>query len=175
MTQVSITIKKLTQAMIPAIVDGFHAANWPKLASTFETYLEEQDNEQRIIWVAFSNNAVAGYITLNYVSLYPPFQEQNIPEVMDFNVLPAFRNQGIGTTLLKLAEQKALETHHAVGLGVGLYADYGQALKLYIKHGYQPNGCGVTYHYKPVAPGANVCLDDGLVLWFTKNLTIALN
>lgn len=171
MAQISTTIKKLTKAMIPAIVDSFYAANWPKPASIFETYLEEQNNEQRMIWVAFNDDAVAGYITLNYASLYHPFQEQNIPEIMDFNVLPAFRKQGIGTTLLKLAEQKALESHHAVGLGVGLYADYGQALKLYIKHGYQPDGRGVTYHYQPVTPGANVCLDDDLVLWFTKSRT----
>ena len=84
--------------------------------------------------------------------------------------------QPFGISLTKamipaIAEKKALETHDTVGLGVGLYADYGQALKLYIKHGYQPNGHGVTYHYKPVAPGSNVCLDDDLVLWFTKNLT----
>lgn len=43
---------------------------------------------------------------------------------------------------------------------------------------YRPNlyildGRGITYDYKIVKPGTQVCLDDDLVLWVTKKLTRA--
>lgn len=89
---------------------------------------------------------------------------------MDLNVLPPYRGKGIGSTLLNIAEQNAAMQCHYVGLGVGLYGDYGNAQKLYVARGYKPDGCGVTYHYNIVAPGNTVRVDDDLVLWFTKKL-----
>ena len=35
-----------------------------------------------------------------------------------------------------------------VGIGVGLYPDYGSAQRLYIKRGYLPDGHGATYNYE---------------------------
>lgn len=89
---------------------------------------------------------------------------------MDFNVLPVMRNKGIGSALLEIAEKEAAKKSAIVGLGVGLYADYGAAQKLYVKRGYVPDGLGVTYKYKDIKPGAKVDLDDDLVLWFIKEL-----
>lgn len=158
----------LSTALIPKIVEAFHLAHWPQPSSLFEHYLKEQYENERLIWVALCEEAIAGYITLKWRSAYVAFQEQNIPEIMDFNVLPQFRNRGIGTALLTIAETHAFQNHETIGLGVGLYADYGQALKLYVKHGYKPDGQGVTYDYQTVEPGKSICLDDDLVLWFTK-------
>ena len=87
---------------------------------------------------------------------------------MDLIVLPDFRKQGIGSLLIAHAEQEAFIQHDTVGLGTGLYADYGQAIKMYIDRGYKPDGRGVTYNYQTVTPGDTVCLDDDLVLWFSK-------
>lgn len=101
-------------------------------------------------------------------SAYQPFQKMNIPEIMDLNVLPAFRKQGIGSLLIARAEEEAFKQYNMIGIGVGLYADYGQALKIYIDRGYKPDGRGVTYNYQMVKPGDNVCLDDDLILWFNK-------
>jgi GNAT superfamily N-acetyltransferase len=128
--------------MTPLLVDAFGSANWPKPASIFEQYLQEQTENQRLVWIAMKQEQIAGYITLKWRSLYPPFQQQDIPEIMDFNVLPQFRRQGIGTALLLCAEQYAFKHHETIGLGVGLYADYGQPLQIYIKHGYKPDGRG---------------------------------
>ena len=169
MTLSNMAIHPLSAETIHLLVDAFEAANWSKPTALFETYLSEQQKAQRFIWVAYFENKVAGYITLKKKSSYPPFQNNAIPEIMDFNVLPNFRNQGIGSRLLETAEKKAFTLHHTVGLGVGLYPDYGQALKLYFKNGYQPDGLGVTYQYQAVAPGSQVTLDDDLVLWFTKS------
>ena len=57
-----------------------------------------------------------------------------------------------------------------IGLGVGLYADYGAAQRLYVRLGYQPDGRGITYHEKLVVPDQLVRVDDDLILWLTKRL-----
>ena len=73
--------------------------------------------------------------------------------------------------LLNALEAEAASAGKAiVGIGVGLYADYGAAQKLYASRGYKPDGHGVTYSHKAVAPGTSVLLDDDLVLWMRKSL-----
>ena len=161
----------MSQEDIDLIVTQFAAHNWPKPKSTFTDYLQEQGHQERLIWVAFYDTHFAGYITLKWHSLYPAFNQQKIPEIMDLNVLPPYRNKGIATALLDCAEAEGFKKHPVLGIGVGLYADYGQAQRLYVQRGYIPDGLGITYAYKTVAPGAMVCLDDDLVLWFTKRFS----
>jgi len=165
-------IRDMHSADIPVIVAAFKKLNWDKPAATFEKYLEEQLNGIRKVWIAESGGNFAGYITLNFHSHYEPFNREKIPEIMDLNVLPPFRNQGIGSLLLDMAEETAFQHASAVGLGVGLYAGedggYGMAQRLYVRRGYIPDGNGLTWNYEKVAPGSQVVLDDDLVLWFTK-------
>ena len=99
-----------------------------------------------------------------------PFREQGIPEIQDFNVLPGFRTRGIGSRLLDAAEQLVAERSSVVGIGVGLYADYGAAQRLYVRRGYLPDGRGVSYCGRPILGGETVVADDDLVLHFTKRL-----
>tara|TARA_B100000989_G_C19527590_1_gene467760 strand:- start:1323 stop:1838 length:516 start_codon:yes stop_codon:yes gene_type:complete len=169
-----ISIRPFTTTDIKPIVAAFQQANWPKPIAIFETYYQEQINHARMVWVAYCDDVIAGYVTLKWQSLYKPFYEQSIPEIIDLNVLPDFRLQGIGTRLLEKAEQLAKTKSSTVGLGVGLYGGpdggYGSAQRLYIKHGYIPDGRGVTYNYKPVQPGASCPVDDDLILWFCKQL-----
>lgn len=165
---IELTIRKFTKNDIPLIVERFATHQWFKPISTFEKYLEEQQQGIRDVWLAFDKTEFAGYVTLTKESLYPPFKKDHIPEIVDLNVLPPFRNKGIGALLIETAEHEAFKTNHTVGIGVGLYKDYGQAQKIYIARGYQPDGLGITYNYQPIEPGKMVCLDDDLVLWFTK-------
>jgi GNAT superfamily N-acetyltransferase len=124
--------------------------------------------------VANVHNQFAGYVTLKWQSQYPSFKAENIPEIMDLNVLPAFRKMGIGSLLLDRAEKEAATRSKVVGIGVGLYAGadggYGPAQRLYVKRGYIPDGKGVTYNYEPTILGNSYPLDDELVLFFTKKL-----
>ncbi|CEK10757.1 GNAT family N-acetyltransferase [Legionella hackeliae] len=169
-----ISIKTLDLSDIPVIVDAFKKINWQKPASLFNSYYQEQRKSERIIWLAYLGGQFAGYITLKWVSQYDPFAKLNIPEIMDLNVLPNFRKFGIGSTLLQIAEEKAIIRGNIVGIGVGLYggADggYGPAHRLYVKKGYIPDGLGVTYNYQLAVPGQAYSLDDDLILWLTKNL-----
>lgn len=170
----TISIRPLSSSDIPTLVKAFQEANWPKPATLFEQYLLEQDHGERSVWVAQVDNQCAGYVTLKWHSPYPPFATAHIPEIMDLNVLPTFRGKGIGSQLLAIAENEAAPKSNIVGLGVGLYGGpdggYGAAQRLYVRSGYIPDGKGVTYHYKSATPGSQVCLDDDLVLWFTKRL-----
>lgn len=153
---------------IPVMTKAFGISPWNKPASIFEQYWLEQQTNERCVWLAFLDEVFSGYITLKWHSAYQPFFDQQIPEIMDLNVLLPYRKCSIATQLLDLAEITAMQRSTQVGLGVGLYADYGSAQKLYLKRGYQPDGLGVTYYYKHVNPGENVCVDDDLILWFIK-------
>lgn len=163
--------KKLELSHIDLIVSAFLKADWPKPYSTFQTYYEEQQKGKRDIWVAFNEQQIAGYVTLKWYSDYKIFQEQNIPEIKDLNVLPQHRSQGIGTKLLILAEERVAQTNlREVGIGVGLDKTYGSAQKLYVKMGYIPDGNGLTYNGEVVEYGENILVDDDLNLWLTKRL-----
>ncbi len=170
----SVLVRPLTETDIPQIVEAFYTIHWDKPASLFKRYLQEQESGERLVWLALKQELPAGYITLKWQSLYPPFHDQNIPEIVDLNVLPPFRRCGIGSLLLDKAETEAATQSDQVGIGVGLYAGedggYGAAQRLYVKRGYVPDGRGVTYHYQPTVPGKSYPLDDDLVLWLTKEL-----
>jgi NTP pyrophosphatase (non-canonical NTP hydrolase)/GNAT superfamily N-acetyltransferase len=169
------SIGSLAANHIPLISQAFNTIGWNKPPSLFEEYLMEQELGDRLVWVAHFKGEFAGYVTLKWRSSYPSFQEQNIPEIMDLNVLPSFRKMGIGSLLLDAAEKEAATKSDIIGIGVGLYAGedggYGAAQRLYIKRGYIPDGKGVTYNYEPTIPGHSYALDDDLVLWFTKKLS----
>lgn len=163
-------IRLLREGDLPVLFKSFNELGWKKPLSLFKEYLNEQTKGNRLVWVAYRGTSLAGYVTLKWESLYLPFKSESIPEISDLNVLPSFRNQGAGTRLLDKAETAAYERSNRVGIGVGLYADYGSAQKLYVNRGYIPDGRGVTYNYQHVSPGKKVRLDDDLILWFIKNL-----
>ncbi|WPY00703.1 GNAT family N-acetyltransferase [Candidatus Trichorickettsia mobilis] len=167
-----IQIRHFIEEDIAVISDAFNQIGWNKPASLFAGYLKEQEAGERLVWVAHVKDEFAGYVTLKWQSQYPSFKAQNIPEIMDLNVLPDFRKMSVGSLLLDTAEKQAATKSQIIGIGVGLYAGadggYGAAQKLYVKRGYIPDGKGVTYNYEPTVPGNCYPLDDDLVLWFTK-------
>jgi GNAT superfamily N-acetyltransferase len=164
-----IQIKKLKDSFLASMVQGFDDSNWTKKPfSLFEKYLKEQKEGKRIVFVAFADGSFAGYVTLVWQSNYKQFSLNRIPEMKDFNVLPTFRRKGVGSLLLDKAEETAFTKSNIIGIGVGLYADYGSAQRLYVKRGYIPNGLGITYNNENVTPGKQYLIDDDLVLWFTR-------
>ncbi|MGA8163600.1 MAG: hypothetical protein WB791_01080 [Waddliaceae bacterium] len=79
----------------------------------------------------------------------------------------------LGKVLIKWLEDLAnQEGYDQIGIGVGLYRDYGPAQKLYFQLGYVPDGNGITYKDQPTVPGQAYPLDDDLILWLMKPLRI---
>lgn len=163
-------IRLLESQDIPGIVEAFQQLGWEKPTSQYERYLVEQASGARLAYLAFIKDQFAGYLTICWTSQYEPFRKEQIPEIVDFNVLPRFRRQGIGTQLMDKAESEVAKVSSIAGIGVGLTADYGAAQRLYVWRGYVPDGRGVWYRDHPVSYEEKVTIDDHLALYLTKKL-----
>jgi len=163
-------IRLLHAEDIEPIAAAFAKLGWHKSASQYEQYLSEQEAGLRVVLVSFLNGEFTGYLTILWRSHYSAFAAEKIPEIVDFNVLPQIRRQGIGSALMDEAERRVGEINAVVGLGVGLTADYGSAQRMYVKRGYLPDGRGLFSHGQPAQYGQPVLVDDDLVLYFTKSL-----
>jgi GNAT superfamily N-acetyltransferase len=163
-------IRLLEEKDIPDITNAFQKLGWHKPASLYECYLKEQRAGLRHIFLAFVEGEFAGYLTICWRSSYEPFQNQHIPEIVDFNVLPKFRRQGIGTQLMDAAENNIASVERVAGIGVGLDPDFGAAQRLYVLRGYIPDGRGLHYRDHYVKYGEQITVDYDLTLFFTKEL-----
>lgn len=131
--------------MIERDVDGITQtfSQWNKPRQQYERYWQEQQDGKRVTLVAVSGEQVVGYTNIIWQPEYEPFREAGIPEINDLNVINRFQKQGIGTALIKEAEQiAAAHGKKIIGIGFGLTADYGSAQRLYPKLGYIPDGRG---------------------------------
>jgi GNAT superfamily N-acetyltransferase len=168
---IPLTIRPLQTEDIQPIAAAFAAIGWHgKTAAQYERYLAEQEAGKRITLVSFQNGEFRGYVNVEWASGYTPFGEAGIPEITDFNVLPAHQRQGIGAQLMDEAERLAGERSPVVGIGVGMSAAYGAAQRLYVQRGYIPDGRGLTYDGRFLTEGETTRLDDSLVLYFTRRL-----
>ncbi len=154
-----------------AFSNAFSAIGWSKPAATFTGYLEEQSQGLRWVRVVEVHGQVAGYVTLRWAASDPELRSWEVPEIMDLNVLPEFRRNGLGTALLDAAEAEAALRGPRVGLRMGLHSGYGAAQRLYVRRGYVPDGAGALSGAEVVAEGAAVRLDDELTLRMIKDLS----
>ncbi|HBS43391.1 MAG TPA: GNAT family N-acetyltransferase [Paenibacillus sp.] len=120
--------------------------------------------------IVYYNDSVAGCCHLLFESKYPFFRDDNIPEINDLNIFPEYRRKQIASKLLDELELNAAKTSRFIGLGVGLYKDYGNAQRMYTSRGYVLDGRGITYNNVPVIPGNSVIVDDDLLLYLVKDL-----
>jgi len=165
-----VEIRLLKETDIQSIAAAFAELGWDKPAAQYQRYLTEQQAGLRVVLVAIVDGVFAGYVTIVWASGYACFLEAKIPEIVDFNVLPKFRRLGIGSQLLATAEACISEHSSLAGIGVGLTADYGAAQILYVRRGYIPDGRGICWGEKRCQHGDQVSVDDGLTLYFTKQL-----
>lgn len=115
-----VDIHLITSVDIEPIAKAFAVLGWHKPASQYQQYLNEQGIGQRVVLVASVDTVFAGYVTILWDSAYLPFREIGIPEIVDFNVLPRYRRQSIGTQLMDDAEHRIKMRSSISGIGVGL-------------------------------------------------------
>ncbi|MFE0756500.1 GNAT family N-acetyltransferase [Inquilinus sp. NPDC058860] len=155
-------------ARIAAVEGG---AAWNADAALWAGYLADQAAGRRTVRLAWNGDWPVGYGTLVWESDYPPFRAGAVPEINNLVVAASARGRGIGSALIRAFEDLARQAgRERIGLGVGLYADYGPAQRLYGGLGYRPDGNGITWQERPVVPGDSVPVNDDLVLWLIKRL-----
>lgn len=142
-----------------------------KTESYFRKCLQEQESGKRAVFMARLNGADAGYAMLNRRPKYSLYSKLSIPEIQDLNVIPAARQQGVATVIIKHCEDVARQEGTTdIGISVGLHSAFGAAQRLYVKLGYMPDGYGVTYDRQTVAAGEFHVVDDNLCLMMVKEL-----
>ncbi len=52
----------LKEHSISQLVEAFSKHNWQKPRTIFEQYLKEQEESQRVVWLAYDKDELAGYI-----------------------------------------------------------------------------------------------------------------
>jgi GNAT superfamily N-acetyltransferase len=169
----SLIIRPIQESDCTLISEAFMAQGWDKPVSQYHYYYQLQEAGARDVLIAALDGQFAGYLTIVWESGYAPFREQQIPEVVDFNVLMKFRRQGIGTALMDEAERRIAGVAGYAGIGVGLLADYGAAQALYARRGYVPDGRGVHLDGRTLKYGDEVVMGDDLVLSLRKNLGVS--
>jgi GNAT superfamily N-acetyltransferase len=158
---------------IPKIVSrySFPWSTPEKTRILWDTYYKEQKENIRSVAVLEKDHDILGYGSLLRKPESPFFANKNIPEVNAIWIDEPYRNQGYGTVLIKWIEDLARqEGYQQIGIGVGLYKDYGPAQRLYFQLGYAPDGNGITYKGELTTPGQSYPLDDDLILWLIKPL-----
>jgi len=68
------------------------------------------------------------------------------------------------------AEKRISERSRVAGIGVGMFQNYGSAQRMYILRGYVPDTLGLYYKGQHVKRGQEVCVDDELILYLTKEI-----
>ena len=160
---------------------GVADANWMQASVSKvdmrkrEGYFHEMCLQQAVGLLALlvaesGDQTYAGHVKVVWESEYPPFRESEIPEIQDLLVPPHYRRRGVATRLLDAAEEIVARRSSVAGLGVGLYAAYGPAQRLYVLRGYVPDGRGAYYSGSPIAGGQVLPFDDEAILYMTKVL-----
>lgn len=165
----NLTIRKMQAGDVALLDQQFIKQNWPSRKIVLTHYLAEQQSGERLVLIALFKSQVAGYVTLMTLAKAGPLQGM-YPEIADFNVFEQFQKFGIGGQLLTAIENAAQPMTKLVTLGVGLHSGYGPAQRLYVKHGFIPDGSGVWYNNRPLAMNAPCFNDNELVLYLSKSI-----
>lgn len=165
-------VRQAQPADIPALEQIAYAVSSRKEPDYFERCLREQAEGRRTVLLAsLDGENPAAYGMLNRWPNYIPFRRSGIFEIQDLNTAPPARRQNLASAIIRQCEAMARAegcTH--IGLGVGLYAGYGAAQRLYTRRGYLPDGAGVVYDSIPVVAGEVRPIDDDLNLMMVKAL-----
>jgi GNAT superfamily N-acetyltransferase len=134
-------------------------------------YLADHAEPDGASLIAARGPDVIGYAGIVWESNFAGFRSRGIPLVHQIAVAGPFRRRGIATMLMDAAEQLARDRGIAtLGITVGLFDEYGPAQRLYGRRGYIPDGRGACKGQRPLRKGAQVTMDDDLIIWLTKDL-----
>jgi len=153
---------------VDVIFNEYLACNWHPNRDIYQSYFDKQEARTLYVISAEYEGNFVGYATLHPVCDDGPFA--GYPVIVDFCVFNNYRNKGIGSKILDVAEEIAATLSDKVSLSVGVHSGYGAAQRMYIKRGYIPDGSGVWYNDLQLEQYADCKNDDNLVLFLSKDL-----
>ena len=142
---ISISIRLMREGDDEALFQAFVGMN--KTREQLQGYWRENQSQERVTLLAVEASAdgerVVGYGNVLWRSGYKPFAASGVPEIVDLNVLAAWRNRGIGTSLIRRAEEIARARGHGeIGIGFEMAPETSAAGRLYARLGYVSDGRG---------------------------------
>jgi len=127
----NIELRPLQESDLPILAATSGGPAWNGSSTLWLNYLDDQRQGSRTVRLAVCSHRILGYGTLLWHSAYHPFYQSGIPEISNLVVAESDRRQGIASQLIAEFEDLArLAGKSVIGLGVGLYADYGSAQRL---------------------------------------------
>jgi len=165
----SVEVRSMTKNDIDGIFNALDGYDVSKPYAYIAKCWQENLAGERTTFLALFEGEVVGWGHIVHKPAYAYFADNGIPEIQNFDVIPPFRKRGVGSQLIEVIERYAFERYDVIGIGFGLYVDYGIAQRLYVKLGFIPDGRGLMYDNQPVVPGSQVKVDDDLVLFLTKD------
>lgn len=167
MTEITLLTDALLDAWLEANIAGRGDSHLRRLLQFWQEMLDGK----RLIWAAWDAQEFLGHITLQTTSEYPPFRKNGIPEIVDLWVAPGARRRKAGSKLLQAVVKEAKRRKAAaIGLGVGVTADYGAAHRLYSLAGFVPDGSGLWVQGRAGRTGDKILLDHRAILMWVKTL-----
>ena len=163
-------VREAVEGDLASMRARFGLNGWRKPHGYFEGLFEAAARDELCLGIAVDGEDYVGHLKVVWRPDYLGFRSAGIPEIQDLAVLPDYRRHGLGSRLLGWAEQRIATRSEVAGIGVGLYADYGPAQRMYVGRGYVPDGAGIYSGVTAVEPGGRVRVDDELVLWLVKHL-----
>ncbi len=123
-------IRSLHKTDIHKIVSRY-SSPWTtpeKIKTLWDTYYQEQKDKVRTVAVIEKDDEILGYGSLLRKPESPFFAQKNITEVNAIWIDEDHRRKGLGTALINWLENLvSQEGYNEIGIGVGLYRDYGLA------------------------------------------------
>lgn len=165
----NIDIRKMNYNDIPLICKADNDESEGNIAY-LKNQLLNQDKHECIALIALYNGNVAGYVFLYYKCRWGALANCGVPGVVDLTVFEKYRQKGIATNLMNVAEDIAKRHSNKVYLEVCLSSEYGPAQRLYVKRGYIPDGKGVYYESSVCETDAICKNNDELTLCLIKEL-----
>ena len=133
----NVYIRIATDADINGILETFTV--WHKTRKQFIDYLAKQDrSESKLIIATTEVNKIVGYANVFWQSRINWHRIEEIPEIVDLNVITEYHRKEVATRMIYYLEKLILEKGiSTVGIAVEPTSDYLPANKLHLKLGYK--------------------------------------
>ena len=79
-----------------------------------------------------------------------------------------FHKHGIGNILVQVAEDISKKYSDTVYLSVGVNSNYGSAFRIYVKHGFIPDGSGLWQGDDHLENYTDIKYDDDVTIYMSK-------